>query len=151
MVRGNRSSKTRGWISAVSCVDASFWMSWVLSRNASGASLREAVPATAVASTANATTGIATRRPDTPAARMAVISPSAAMRPRPIRIPTSTPNGIVSGSTEGTARANSQTAVSGPGALRTSSPTSGPIFCRKIRHVASTVPISALARISLKT
>ena len=46
---------------------------------------------------ANRMTGAITFRLETPAARIAMISPSLAMRPRPIRMPTSTPNGMVSG------------------------------------------------------
>ena len=121
------------------------------SRTASGASLSEAVPAMAAASAAKTSTETSTRRPGTPAARMAVISPSLDMRPRPIRMPTSTPKGMVSGSTAGMPSANSHAVVAGLAELRTSSPSSGPTPCRKITQVASSVPMKALATISRKT
>src|ERR1035437_10182089 len=53
--------------------------------------------ATPVPIAANRSTGAITLRLETPAARMAVISPSAASRPSPIRMPTSTPKGMVKG------------------------------------------------------
>ncbi len=93
--------------------------------------------------TANSSTGAITLRLETPAARMAMISPSAAMRPSPIRMPTSTPNGMVSGSTGGKARANRLTTVVAVGGwLPTSSSNSASTFCRKMTNVASSVPSS---------
>ena len=71
-------------------------------------------------STANSSTGAITLRLETPAARMATISPSADRRPKPIRMPMSTPNGMVNGSTGGMASARSLTTVSGDGLLPTS-------------------------------
>ena len=101
---------------------------------------------------ANTSTGAITRRLETPAARMAVISPSLAMRPSPIRIPTSTPNGMVSGSTGGMARANSViTVLKAALPLPTSTSNSLSTRCRKMTHVASSVPSTALERISRKT
>ena len=84
-----------------------------VSRTESGDRRSEAKPASPMPTAANSSTGAITLRLDTPAARMAVISPSLAMRPRPIRMPTSTPNGMVSGSTGGMAQRNSASTVLG--------------------------------------
>ena len=71
------------------------------SRIAVGVSQMERRRRAAVARSAKIMTGAITFWLGTPAARMAVISPSLDMRPRPIRMPTSTPNGIVNGSSGG--------------------------------------------------
>ena len=57
---------------------------------AAGVHHTEAAPARMVISSAKVMTGAITFRLGTPAARMAVISPSLDMRPRPMRMPTST-------------------------------------------------------------
>ena len=101
---------------------------------------------------ANARTGGTILRLDTPLARMATISPSAAMRPSPIRMPASTPKGMVIGSTGGMASANSSATVPMVAVVlrtRRSNSLSNPY--RKMTNVASSVPSSALVRISRNT
>src|SRR5579872_1814980 len=151
MVLGNCSSKTRGWMSSVNCSAPTLLTIRALSRMARGVSHNDAAPVTSVASSANVSTGAITARLDTPAARMAVISPSVDMRPRPMRIPTSTPNGTVSGSTGGRASVNSHSTVAVCVELRTSNSKSLSTCCRKMTKVASSVPSSALETISRKT
>src|ERR1019366_8465116 len=97
---------------------------------------------------ANNNTGAITLRLETPAARMAMISPSDAIRPNPTRIPISTPKGIVNG---GTASASRVTTVRGPGLLPTSSLNSASAPCRNMTNVASRVPNTELVRISRNT
>src|ERR1039457_189443 len=96
---------------------------------------------------ANNSTGAITLRLDTPAARMATISPSDAIRPNPTRIPNTTPHGIVNGSTSAS-RVNT---VRGPGLLPTSSLNSVSALCRNMTNVASSVPSTELVRISRNT
>ena len=102
MVLGNCSSKTRGWISAVSWVATSWFDDAVAladgQRRQPQRGRCRPPPRPAARKPAPATI---TRRLETPAARMAVISPSLDMRPSPIRMPTSTPKGMVKGSTGG--------------------------------------------------
>ena len=74
-----------------------------LARIASGFSQTAQAPETSIASVANTSTGAATTREETPPERMAIISLSLDMRPRPTRIPTSTPNGMLSSRTGGSA------------------------------------------------
>src|ERR1017187_5624474 len=100
---------------------------------------------------ANNSTGAITWRLDTPAARMATISPSDAIRPNPTRIPISTPNGIVNGSTGGRTSASRVNTVRGPGLLPTSSLNSVSALCRNMTNVASRVPSTELVRISRNT
>ena len=85
----------------------------------------------AVAATANTNTGYITVRLGTPAARMAVISPSLESRPSPIRIPISTPNGMVSGSTCGSASRNRYSIDSQFEELRTTTSNSLPGLLQK--------------------
>ena len=118
---------------------------------AGGVSHSEAVAVRIVASKAKVRTGGITARLETPAARMAVISPSVESRPKPMRIPTRTPKGTVSGSTGGKASAKSQSTVSVLAELRTSSSKYLSTPRRKITNVASSVPSSALETISRKT
>ncbi len=76
------------------------------SLNEAGVSHTAHTPAAVAASNAKVITGKITFWLGMPAARMAVISPSLDMRPSPISMPTSTPNGIVMGSKAGKARLN---------------------------------------------
>jgi hypothetical protein len=128
MVFGKSSSKMRGWISAEIWLAINRFRISVLFCSEYGVSRSEASPASAAPSTANASTGAITRRLETPAARMAVISPSLDIRPSPIRMPTSTPNGMVSGSTGGKVRANRLKIVLGSGLLPTRTSNSRSIF-----------------------
>ena len=66
----------------------------------------DAAAVTSMARVANVSTGAITLRLGTPAARMAVISPSLDMRLSAISTPTSTPSGTVNVSVNGIARAN---------------------------------------------
>ena len=59
-----------------------------------GVSHSDAAAATSVIRKPKARIGGATRRPETPAARMAVISPSLDMRLSVMSVPTRTPSGI---------------------------------------------------------
>ena len=95
------------------CSASSFRISRALAMR-SGVRRSDAYAARPIPSAANASTGAITLRLETPAARMATISPSAAMRPSPIRIPTSTPNGMVSGSTGGSVQPSSCSTVPRP-------------------------------------
>src|SRR5215469_10423455 len=97
MVLGKFSRKTRGSISAESRVAIMRSIIFVLSRNESGARRSDENAARPVAKLANSSTGKITLRLEMPVARMAMISPSLAMRPRPIRMPTSIPKGMVQG------------------------------------------------------
>src|SRR5471030_2855144 len=150
MVLGKLSTKMRGCTSAVSWVAWSCLTMRFFSRKASGVRRSEAYPASAAHKLANTRTGRIALRLDTPAARMAVISPSAAMRPNPIRIPTSTPKGIVRGKTGGRPSPNNSRMVRALALERTSSSKSGSTPYRKTTNVASSVPSTALARISRK-
>ncbi len=106
IVFGKSSSKTRGWMSALTCEADSLSTRSLLTRIESGVSRSVISPATAIANNAKAITGGTTRRLEHPAARMAVISPSVARRPSPTRMPTNTPKGMVSGSSGGSDSAN---------------------------------------------
>ena len=117
-----------------------------------GVQRSEAIPARPIPRAANSSTGAITLRLETPAARMAVISPSPAIRPSPIRMPTSTPNGMVSGKTGGMAQPNSFRVDPDPALpLPTSNSNSLSTFWRKMTQVASSVPSTELVRISRKT
>src|ERR1017187_9490631 len=148
---GKSSTKTRGGISAVSRVASSSVTMRVLSLIEYGVSRSDAHAARPIPIAANNNTGAITLRLDTPAARMAMISPSDAIRPNPIRIPISTPNGIVNGNTGGIASASSVNTVRGPGLLPTSSLNSASAPCRNMTNVASRVPSTELVRISRNT
>src|SRR5580658_6560495 len=91
-----------------------------------------------------------TLRLDTPAARMATISPSLERRPSPIRMPTSTPNGMVSGSNCGMDHAKSSATTQGLALAPTRTANSLSAFCKKVTNVARNVPNSELVRISRK-
>ena len=149
---GKFSLKTRGSMAAESCVARMSLRMCVLWRYASGVSRSSAYPARAVPSAANANTGAITVRLETPAARMATISPSAAIRPSPIRIPTSTPNGMVNGSTGGSVHPSSASTVPALTLFElTSAANSLSAYCKKMMNVASSVPSSALSTTSRKT
>ena len=106
MVFGNCSSKTRGVMSALTWEAESRSRRSLLTRTESGVRRSVIAPETSMANNAKAITGGTTRWLEQPAARMAVISPSVAMRPNPTRMPTSTPKGMVSGSSGGSDSAN---------------------------------------------
>src|SRR5437899_2900237 len=103
-----------------------------------------------IANVAKTRIGGATLRLDTPAARMAVISPSDDMRFRVIRTPARTPSGIVNVKVKGTASANSWATVAGGAELRTRVSNSLLTRCRKRTKVNSTVPSTELVRTSRK-
>ena len=143
--------KTRSCTSAEDRFASSSFRMRALSRYEYGVSRSDAQAERPVPRSANASTGAITLRLETPAARMATISPSDDMRPSPIRMPISTPNGMVNGSTGGMARARSLATVAGGGLLPTSTLKSASAPCRKMTNVASIVPSSELVRISRKT
>jgi len=78
-----------------------------------------------------------------PLARMAVISASAAMRLKPISIPTNTPIGIVTFSAVGTVRKKISATLGSGALLRTTSSKSRPTSRMKITNVNSPAPNSA--------
>ena len=141
---GKFSSNTRGSMSAEILVASMARMMAVLSRTASGDSRSDENPARPSPSPANSSTGRITLRLETPAARMAMISPSLASRPSPIRIPTSTPNGMVNGSTGGSAHRNNANTVRGSALLPTRTLKICSSLCRNTTNVARSVPSMAL-------
>ena len=141
---GKFSSNTRGSMSADILVASIARVMAVVSRIASGASRSDENPARPRPSPANSSTGRITLRLETPAARMAMISPSLASRPSPIRIPTSTPKGMVSGSTGGSAHRNNASTVRGSALLPTRILKICSSLCRNTTNVASIVPRTAL-------
>src|SRR5581483_7835757 len=103
-----------------------------------------------VASRAKTTTGATTIRLETPPDRIAIISLSADILPRPTRMPTSTPKGMLSSSTGGNTRTHSSRNAR-PFAERTSISNSLLLRCRNMTKVASVVARTELVRISRKT
>src|SRR5206468_1340904 len=91
-----------------------------------------------------------TRLPGTPAARIAVISPSVDMRLSVIRAPTNTPKGMANGSACGRTNANRYPTVEGGPELRTRNSNKGLARCRNNTKVNSTTPRTALTKISRK-
>ena len=88
------------------------------------------------------------RRTPIPAARMAVISLSAARRLRPMRMPTSTPMGMVTVSAAGSVRKKSS-ATLGTGALLRTTNSSIRLTSRmKITNVNTAIPIRPWERTS---
>src|ERR1022692_2011176 len=150
IVLGKSSSNTRGSMSALTSEADSLSTMSLLTRTERGARRSVIAPATNMAMKANSITGNTTLRLEHPAARMAVISPSVASRPNPTRMPTSVPNGMVSGSSGGSDSANRYRIVSGRGELRTSTSNSLPTPCRKMMDVAKAMPSSELEMISRK-
>src|SRR5262249_30737822 len=86
----------------------------------------------------------------TPAARIAVISPSLDIRLRAISTPTNTPSGTVKVSVEGTASAKRYPTVGGGAELRTKISNSLPTRCKNSTNVNRTVPSNALLATSRK-
>src|ERR1700675_2462303 len=111
---------------------------------AQGVSHKEEAAAISRATQPKSKIGGATRRPGTPAARIAVISPSVDMRVKVIRTATSTPIGTVKGNACGnTSRNKYRTLERGP-ELRTRNSKSGRARTRKIRNVNSTAHNTAV-------
>ena len=81
-----------------------FWYSAWMAR---GFSQTAHAPETSMAANAKVKTGATTIRVETPPDRMAIISLSLERRPRPTRMPTSTPNGMLSSRMGGSESANS--------------------------------------------
>src|SRR5579863_2110475 len=92
--------------------------------------------------------GGATRRPGTPAARMAVISPSLDIRESVINVATKTPSGMVKGRAWGSTSANRYATVEGGPELRTRNSNRGRARCRNSTNVNSTDPSIAVTTIS---
>ena len=89
------SMNTRGGMRAVACEICNVWPTRTRSRAAQGLSHSVTAPQTTAANRQNSPIGRTALRPGTPAARIAVISPSVDMRPSASSVPTSTPIGIV--------------------------------------------------------
>src|SRR5258708_24532003 len=117
---------------------------------AQGASHSDAAAVQHNAIAARVSIGGATRRPETPAARRAVISPSADMRLRVISVPTRTPSGIEYGKACGKTSANRYATVEAELALRTRIANRGPARCMNTTNVKRSVPRNALTAISRK-
>ncbi len=101
-----------------------------------------------MAAVAISITGNMIRRPGTPAARMAVISPSPDIRLSVISTPTSTPIGIVKVSVNGNTSANRYPTVELVALARTSNSNSLPTRCRNSTKLNSRHPSRALAATS---
>jgi len=101
---------------------------------------------------AKTSTGAITRRLETPRARMAVISPSLAMRPSPIRIPTKHSEWNRQRQHRGHRQGEQRDyGFEGRVGAHQHFKTACRRPCRKMTHVASTVPSTALERISRNT
>src|SRR5579871_5756433 len=147
---GNCSSNTCGYTSAVNSAATSLFRTRYVVFSANGVSHSDDAPVIVIATSANVSTGAITFRLGTPAARIAVISPSLDMRLSAINTPTNTPKGTVKVSVDGIASANRYPTVGGGAELRTRISNSLPTRCKNSTNVNSTVPSSALFATSRK-
>src|SRR5579864_893365 len=113
-----------------------------------GVTHSEAAAAIHIATNPKNRIGGATRRPGTPAARIAVISPSLDIRESVIKVATRTPSGMVNGSACGSTSANRYATVESGPELRTRNSKRGRARCRNSTNVNSTEPSIAVTTIS---
>src|SRR5579883_3412731 len=109
-----------------------------------GVSQRDDAAVTSMATKPTARMGGATLRPGTPAARIAVISPSADMRLTVNKVPVSTPSGIANGKDCGSTSANRYNTARGELELRTRYSKRSLARGRNRTEVNSTIPNAAL-------
>src|SRR6266705_395620 len=104
-----------------------------------GVSHKEAAAAISIMKNPKVRMGGSTLLLGTPAARMAVISPSVDMRLNVSSVPTSTPNGMVKGNTLGSPSPNRYATWLAEAEMRNKNSKSGPEFCRKRTVVKRTI------------
>src|SRR5262245_37607701 len=141
----------RGWTSAVSCPATNWFVTRMPSRIDHGVSHSDAAAVIRNPKKAQVRIGHATLRAETPAARIAVISPSEDMRLRAISVPVRMPNGIEYGRACGSTSANRYPTVEPEPELRTRNSKRRAERCMKTINVKSAEPMIALAATSQKT
>src|ERR1035438_699980 len=115
-----------------------------------GVNHNDAAAVTSIATNPTSRIGGAALRPGTPAARIAVISPSADMRLSVSRVPVSTPRGIANGNACGSTSANRYTTIRVEPELRTRYSNNPCASGRNSTEVNSAIPNAALQKCSRK-